>query len=157
MKEGEGEGECLGEKAGEGEGEGGGEVFFDCLICGEVQRTEDLYVLERCGHFFCPRCLYTYARSKLGEYREKQKEEKEKEKEKEKEGEKERKKEIFEVRCPLPEDICGILISISDLKVGFRSFSQEVYEEQELVNLSLSQSVYLSLSLSFFIGKISRS
>ena len=43
---------------------------FDCLKCGKESKPEDLYVLERCGHFFCTPCLFQHARRHLKEYRE---------------------------------------------------------------------------------------
>jgi hypothetical protein len=111
----------------------------------------ELYVLERCGHFFCVRCLYSYAHEQLRNYHKIQVKRKksecvESEGESEKCGEVDahveiqneghsakKKREYFQVLCPLPIAVCGIAISTGDMKVGFQTFSTSAFDEQQLV------------------------
>jgi hypothetical protein len=93
---------------------------FDCLLCGELFSTTHLYVLERCGHFFCVKCLYSYAKQQLQLFRQSfsslptsQIND----------------RKYFEIFCPLGM-VCGINISASDLRVGFKTFCHEVFENE---------------------------
>ncbi len=84
------------------------------------------------------KCLYSYAQQKLREYRDQKWKLEVEEKERRERGEKEeegqeKKRAHVEISCPLSHDLCGISISKNDLKVGFRTFNSDYFEEHELV------------------------
>jgi hypothetical protein len=87
--------------------------------------STELYVLEHCGHFFCPQCLYSYARQQLDQYKTKKMELEN--------ANSVQKRQYQEVLCPLPSDVCGFAISSADLRVGLQQFSHFHYEQFELV------------------------
>ena len=111
--------------------------------------------MEKCGHFFCVKCLYSYARTKLKLFKQQKKidhqekenkdieegrkeeekgEEKEKEKEKEEDKQIEKqKRERFQIFCPLPTGVCGVPISKNDLKTGLSTFGSDDFEGVQMV------------------------